>query len=73
MKTWLNNLKVALAEENETALAQLFEKKIPNGTIEELKQAEILTNEALSLMETKKNQLAENIKKLKLAQEFLKA
>lgn len=73
MQTWLNKLKIALAEEDVEELGRLFTQKPPNASTDELYQALALSNEALSLVEKKKNALANTINKIKTAKEFLKA
>ncbi len=72
MQTWLNKVKIALAEEDIQSLGQLFTQKIQSNSQDELYQALSLCNEALKLLESEKNSLANTINKIKTAKEFFK-
>lgn len=80
MQKWINELKIAIAEENADEIVQLFSQKgqnqanltllAKNATPEELLQITQLSNEALKIIEREKNNLAIAIKKIKTAKQF---
>lgn len=71
MQTWLNDLKLAIIEEDVDSISSLIDN-IPELQKDKLKQVKALIDEALALMERKKEALATEIKKMQRAREYLK-
>ncbi|NDJ26872.1 MULTISPECIES: hypothetical protein [unclassified Campylobacter] len=74
MQAWLSNLKLAVIEEDISALEDLLDSFAPqNMNTQELIEAKALIEEAFVLMQNKKAVLAVNMKKFQRAKEFLKS
>ena len=73
---WLNQLKIAIIEEDVDKMQELFKSMPQFETIEEMKSAQALIKEATNLLHTlqdevaaKMRQLKKNIKYLEVTQE----
>ena len=72
MKTWNNKLKLAIINEDELQIASLIKEMPIESTEEELIEASALVQEAIKLIDEKKEKLGQEMTKLRKAKQFLK-
>lgn len=70
-KSWLSKFKLALINEDVNTLENLLNN--PDYKEDELEQVKALTKEAIKFINQKKDSLAIDMKKAKLAKEYIKA
>jgi len=68
---WLDEFKIALIEENDTKLSSLLSSIPSFNTIEELKVAMALIDQARKIYISKKESLAKQMQKLEASRKFL--
>lgn len=70
---WAKELKIAIAEENETSIDKIIEQLPQFDSLEQMQEAAYLMQEAYKLLKLKKDQTASNLLKIKKQKEFLQA
>lgn len=70
MQQWINDFKLAIIDEDVNSIEKLLDTKISSTDINELRQAKALMDEALTLMQNKKNKVAVQIQKIQKAKKF---
>lgn len=70
---WLTDFKIAVAEENIDALDKLFDN-VPHLTdLSEIEEAIYLLKEAMELVQTRKNETADTMSRIKKNINFLRS
>lgn len=70
MQQWINDFKLAIIDEDVNSIEKLLDTKISSTDMNELGQAKALMDEALTLMQNKKNKVAVQIQKIQKAKKF---
>ncbi|ASQ30338.1 hypothetical protein CAV_0671 [Campylobacter avium LMG 24591] len=70
MQQWINDFKLAIIDEDVNSIEKLLDTKISSTDMNELRQAKALMDEALTLMQNKKNKVAVQIQKIQKAKKF---
>lgn len=70
MQQWINDFKLAIIDEDVNSIEKLLDTKISSTNMNELRQAKALMDEALTLMQNKKNKVAVQIQKIQKAKKF---
>ena len=68
---WVDQLKIALIEKDETKIEKLVEQLPSFNSIEEMKEAAYMMQEAHDFLTSQKEKLATNLLKIKKQKEFL--
>lgn len=70
--TWINNLKIAIIEENTQAIGSIIKDLPEFKTLEEAKQALALIGKAIEIVDDHKKKTSETMNKIRKAKAFLK-
>ena len=70
MQQWINDFKLAIIDEDVNSIEKLLDTKISSTDMNELRQAKALMDDALTLMQNKKNKVAVQIQKIQKAKKF---
>lgn len=70
MQQWINDFKLAIIDEDVNSIEKLLDTKISSTDMNELRQAKALMDEALTLMQNRKNKVAVQIQKIQKAKKF---
>ena len=70
---WSNQLKIAIIEKNETKIEELVSTLPTFDTLEQMKEAAYMLQEAHTLLSKEKNILASKLLKIKKQKEFINA
>ena len=70
MQQWINDFKLAIIDEDVNYIEKLLNTKISSTDMNELRKAKALMDEALTLMQNKKNKVAVQIQKIQKAKKF---
>ena len=68
---WTKQLKISIIENDETSIEKLIQDLPQFETIEEMKEAAYMMQEAHDFLSAKKDELASNLVKIKKQKEFL--